>query len=221
MKTKDAWVLNTVQGYEVDLLAQPYQSLPPKELSFNREETNTLSEEVEKMLTKSAISLVQGQSPGFHTQLFVVPKKDGGQRPIINLKKLNSLVAWTISGKDTETNAFREKLPTSYWPHGDQSHPSHMTHWCDERSSDPVSGDISKVLNFLAYLFNAGYQYRSLNSYRSAISSVHEKVDGHSVGEHPLVARVLKGAFHERPPKPRYSETWDVSTVTTYSGTSE
>ena len=85
-------MLNTVQGYEVDLLAQPYQCLPPKELSFSREETNTLSEEVEKMLTKSAISLVQGQSPGFHSQLFVVPRKDGGQRPIINLKKLNSFV---------------------------------------------------------------------------------------------------------------------------------
>ena len=37
-----------------------------------------------------------------------------------------------------------------------------------------------------------------------------------SVGEHPLVSRVLKGAFHERPPQPRYSETWDVSIFTRY-----
>ena len=57
--------------------------------------------------------------------------------------------------------------------------------------SDPVSGDTSEVVNLLAYLFNEGHQYRSLNSYRSAISSVHEKVDGQSVDEHPLVARVL------------------------------
>ena len=76
--TKDAWVLNTVQGYEVDLTAQPYQCLPPKELSFNKEEAKALSTEVEKMLSKNAISLVQGQSPGFYSQLFIVPKKDVG-----------------------------------------------------------------------------------------------------------------------------------------------
>lgn len=72
------------------------------------------------------------------------------------------------------------------------------------------------MVNFLAHLYEQGYQYRSLNSYRSAISSVHEKVDGYEVGQHPLVTRLIKGAFHERPPQPRYSETWDVSKVTSY-----
>ena len=90
--------------------------------------------------------------------------------------------------------------------------------WCSERDSNPISGDISEVVNFLAHLFEKGYQYRSLNSYRSAISSVHEKVDGYEVGQHPLVTRLIKGAFHERPPQPRYSETWDVSKVTAYYG---
>ena len=71
-------------------------------------------------------------------------------------------------------------------------------------------------MNFLSHLFREGYQYRSLNAYRSAISSVHDRVDGVSVGQHPLVARVLKGAFNERPPQPRYSQTWDVSMVTAY-----
>lgn len=88
--------------------------------------------------------------------------------------------------------------------------------WCSERGADPISGDIADVVNFLAHLFRQGYQYRSLNSYRSAISSVHEKVDGYEVGKHPLVTRLIKGAFHERPPQPRYSETWDVSKVSSY-----
>ena len=42
----------------------------------------------------------------------------------------------------------------------------------------PISGDVNEVVNFLAHLFEEGYQYRSLNAYRSAISSVHDKVDG-------------------------------------------
>jgi len=33
------------------------------------------------------------------------------------------------------------------------------------------------------------------------------------VGKHPLVARVLKGAFHARPPLPRYTATWSVQVV--------
>ena len=33
------------------------------------------------------------------------------------------------------------------------------------------------------------------------------------VGKHPLVARVLKGAFNARPPLPRYTNTWNVQVV--------
>ena len=35
--------------------------------------------------------------------------------------------------------------------------------WCDQRNSDPVSGPINKVINFLACIFKEGYQYRSPN----------------------------------------------------------
>ena len=58
--------------------------------------------------------------------------------------------------------------------------------------------------------------YRSLNCYRSAISSVHLPVDGFQVGQHPLVTRLLKGVFNSRPPMPRYKDTWEVSKVLRY-----
>ena len=82
-----------------------------------------------------------------------------------------------------------------------------------ERSRDPTKGPIADVVNLLAELFHQDYQYCSLNAYRSAISSVHEKVDGEPVGQHPLVSQVLKGAFNERPPRPRYHSTWEVNLV--------
>ena len=31
-----------------------------------------------------------------------------------------------------------------------------------------------------------------------------------------MVSRLLKGVFHERPPQPRYSTTWDASVVTNH-----
>jgi len=88
--------------------------------------------------------------------------------------------------------------------------------WCDKRNSDPISGPVSEVVNFLTELFEQGYQYRSINNYRSAISSAHDLVDGRNIGQHPLVCRLLKGVFNKRPPLPRYSDTWKVDTVTDY-----
>ena len=88
--------------------------------------------------------------------------------------------------------------------------------WCTERSSDPFSGPVSEVANFLASLYGAGYQYSSVNAYRSAISSVHDKVDGVDVGQHPIITRLLKGVYNDRPPLPRYTNTWDVQTVLNY-----
>ena len=88
--------------------------------------------------------------------------------------------------------------------------------WCGERDADPFSGPVKNVVNFLASLHKDGYQYNSINSYRSAISSVHEKVDGFSIGQHPLVTKLLKGVFHDRPPLPRYTATWKVDVVLGY-----
>ena len=85
--SQDAWVLNCVRGYTINLLSKP-----PKELNFSKEETLNLSKEVQNMVEKNAISRVYKEQEGFQSQLFVVRKKDGGQRPIINLKKLNSFV---------------------------------------------------------------------------------------------------------------------------------
>ena len=45
---------------------------------------------------------------------------------------------------------------------------------------------------------------------------MHTPIDGVSIGQHPLVSRLLKGAFQSRPPLPRYTRTWDVGIVLTY-----
>ena len=72
------------------------------------------------------------------------------------------------------------------------------------------------ILQFLADMFQEGRSYRTLNVYRSALSSTLPGFDGISVGQHPLVVRLLKGVLQERPPRPRYVTTWSVSTVTAW-----
>ena len=77
-------------------------------------------------------------------------------------------------------------------------------------------GPVSEVANFLVSLYGEGYQYNSVNACRSAISSIHDKVDGVDVGQHPIITRLLKGVYNMRPPLPRYSDTWDVQMVLNY-----
>ena len=36
------------------------------------------------------------------------------------------------------------------------------------------------------------------------------------MGQHPQIAHILKDAYNVRSPKPRYSNTWKVSTVVTW-----
>ena len=67
-------------------------------------------------------------------------------------------------------------------------------HWWHQQGKNPLSGPITDVISFLVDFSAQGYQYQSFNSYRSAISLVHEAVNGVSVGVHPAVERLLKGA---------------------------
>ena len=86
--------------------------------------------------------------------------------------------------------------------------------WCSEHGSDPISGPVTEVASFLAYLYKEGYQYySSINSYCSAISSMHDRIEGVMVGQHPMITRLVKGVFHSRLPLPRYTHTWDVQMV--------
>ena len=108
--------------------------------------------------------------------------------------------------KDCQISEGATKLLLASWRHKSSKTYDSLfgkwASWCSEWDSDPVSCPIGEVVNFLAHLFVEGYQYRSINSYRSAISSMHEKVDGYEVGQRPLVSRTVKGVFHERPPQP-------------------
>ena len=89
--------------------------------------------------------------------------------------------------------------------------------WCDRRQRNPLQADLETVRDFLTEQFeDFNKSYSTINSYRSALSSMLLPIDGYSVGEHPIIARILKGMFHVRPPEPRYSFTWDVNVLLTF-----
>ncbi len=87
---------------------------------------------------------------------------------------------------------------------------------CAGRQIDPFSSSVQEFLDFLAGLYDEGLEHRTINSIRSAVSMTHVQVEGVPIGQHPLVTRLLKGVYNKRPPKPRYSTTWNVDLVVRY-----
>ena len=95
--TSNSWVLSTLkEGHK------PQWKRGPPEFSGIRrtpvpalpEKAEVLRAEVQALLDKAAIEEVPlGQeNMGFYSTYFLVPKKDGGFRPILNLKGLNRMI---------------------------------------------------------------------------------------------------------------------------------
>ena len=92
--TKDQSILEIVKGYQILFLSQPLQqgkfiSTSKKNLQWWRRLKKDAIEKVhmEKVSVKSQ----------FVKNLFLVKKKDRGNRPVINLKNLNQYIPTTIS----------------------------------------------------------------------------------------------------------------------------
>ena len=71
-------------------------------------------------------------------------------------------------------------------------------------------------MEFLYQQYDNGLSYSSINTARSALSTIIFLPDGGSFGNHPLVSRFLKDVFELRPSLPCYKDIWDVSIVFDY-----
>ena len=92
--TSDPFVISSILGYRIEFIESPPLALPSGggALSRLRENMKALDEEVQSLHVKGAIETALNPTLGFYSHLFIVPKKGGGQRPVINLKPLNAYV---------------------------------------------------------------------------------------------------------------------------------
>ena len=92
--TSDSWVLDAVQHYHIEFKSVPFQTSIPREIKFSSQEEAIISEEIAKMLKTGAILEKTHAKGEFISNIFIRPKKDGSFRLIINLKGLNTFVAY-------------------------------------------------------------------------------------------------------------------------------
>lgn len=91
--TTDTNILNIIQGYQIEFTMKPYQYKPRiTPIPKNMEKAKVIQDEINSLLQKQAILPVQSHPKEFISIIFLVPKKSGGMRPIINLKPLNRFI---------------------------------------------------------------------------------------------------------------------------------
>ena len=86
----------------------------PHTSQYTPEQNQLILEEVRELLQKGAVSVVTIPQIGFYSNLLLVPKKDGGQRPVIYLKALNKFV-WTQHFKMEGIHTLKEIVRPNNW----------------------------------------------------------------------------------------------------------
>ena len=113
--TKESYVIKTIQsGIGLNFTELPSLSLLPVFSVKSNKNFAEMSLHVAEMLEKDAIEPVLDGSPGFYSSMFLVPKRTGGFRPIINLKILNLSVVKEKFKMETQ-RAIRKALHQGEW----------------------------------------------------------------------------------------------------------
>ena len=92
--THDQEILDMVVGYKLELTAPPVQHKVKAPLRFLLTESKKIEAEISELLQKGALTNVIPDSDQYVSNLFLVPKRDGGSRPVINLKDLNEYLQY-------------------------------------------------------------------------------------------------------------------------------
>ena len=161
--------------------------------------------------------------------IVIQPKKDLlvllGTQQLHPLWEKLTLLACHLSGNSTKTEVFLRKtndiIMHSWRDLSHKQYDVHIRKWilfCSARKIDPIYTNITDALEFLATMFDQKLSYSSINSARSALSTILQTSSNcnYTFGEHPEIKRFMKGVYQNTPPMPRYNKTWDDNVVLQY-----
>lgn len=73
--TKDQWILNTVKGYQIAFISQPYQSRKPHPSQFSLAQQQLVNQEITELCSKGAVTQLTVLPAGTSSQHFSCPEK--------------------------------------------------------------------------------------------------------------------------------------------------
>ena len=88
--------------------------------------------------------------------------------------------------------------------------------YCCVRGRDPFRENVGSLLDFLTSLHLNGRSYNTIHTAKSAISTVMFFDLTSSSSNQNIIKQFMRGLYHSNPPRPRYSNFWDVNLVLRY-----
>lgn len=85
-------ILKIIKGYRIPFVTKPPLSFPNVNSLIHTQVSEEMTAVVQKMKLQGILKPVPIISPSFISHMFLIPKADGSQRPIFNLKVLNEFV---------------------------------------------------------------------------------------------------------------------------------
>ena len=111
--TDDKWVLSLIRkGYRIPFEERPI--LSPDPTFFQQPLSQQLEEELASLLSKGAVGEIIPECPGYYSRIFLVPKKNGKLRLIIDLSVLNHFV-YTETFKMETQRKVRNAIQLNDW----------------------------------------------------------------------------------------------------------
>ena len=111
--TDDEWVLSLIRKvYRMPFKERPI--LSPDPTFFQQPLSQQLEEEVASLLSKGAVEEIIPECPGYYSRIFLVPKKNGKLRLIIDLSVLNHFV-YTQTFKMETQRKVRKAIQLNDW----------------------------------------------------------------------------------------------------------
>ena len=135
----DQWIRDAVRGSKIEFKRDAIQYTLPNKMPFSRDEKECISVEVGKLLGKGAIRRASFHPNQFLSNLFTIPNKGGGLRPVINLKPLNHFVEYLHFKMEGLTSLLDLIRPNDFMITMDLK---------DAYLSVPIHADHSKYLRF-------------------------------------------------------------------------
>ena len=117
-KGASPWIVSVLkEGYNLEFSKQPVLSSQPAIVSGYQDlrKQQELADQIRSLVDKGALEVVHNvDSKGFYSRMFLVPKKSGGWRPIIDLSVLNTYLVPIKFKMETNAN-IRASLVQNWW----------------------------------------------------------------------------------------------------------
>ena len=92
--TSDPVVLNAVSGFKIPFTSMPIQHKLPVPIAFSSEEQKQIQQELTRLVKCGVLIPCEQELNDFVSNIFLMPKRNGQFRMILNLKELNKFIPY-------------------------------------------------------------------------------------------------------------------------------